>query len=57
MLVDGHRAHIEDIMLEEENARALWDLVRPRTEGGQGAFFYVCGQTGFARKVKNNQKE
>ncbi|MBN9386705.1 MAG: hypothetical protein J0I20_01530 [Chloroflexi bacterium] len=56
-LVDGKRAHVEDVMLEDENARALWNLMRSRSEGGQGAFFYVCGQTGFARKVMDTLRD
>jgi sulfite reductase alpha subunit-like flavoprotein len=57
VLVDGQRAHVEDIMLEEENARALWDLLRSRREGGQEANFYICGQTSFARKVMDTLRQ
>jgi len=51
VLEKGTKAHIQDLMLEEENARALWDLLKTRREGGQDAIFYICGQTGFARQV------
>lgn len=57
VLAEGKRAHVEDIMLEEENARALWELLQTRSEGGLGANFYICGQTGFARKVMDTLRE
>ncbi|HEX2911540.1 MAG TPA: cytochrome b5 domain-containing protein [Chloroflexia bacterium] len=57
VLEPGKRAHIQDLMLEEENARTLWDMMRSRHEGGQGAIFYICGQTGFARTVMNTLRQ
>jgi sulfite reductase (NADPH) flavoprotein alpha-component len=47
----GPRRHVDRLMEEPETASALWDLLRPRTEGGRGAYFYVCGRTGFATTV------
>jgi sulfite reductase (NADPH) flavoprotein alpha-component len=38
-------------MLQEANAQALWNLLQSREDGGQGAYFYVCGRTGFATAV------
>jgi sulfite reductase (NADPH) flavoprotein alpha-component len=38
-------------MLREENARRLWDLIRSVQDGGQEAYFYVCGRTDFANAV------
>jgi sulfite reductase (NADPH) flavoprotein alpha-component len=53
----GDRRYIGDEMLREENAKALWDLLRSKKEGGQGACFYVCGRTGFANSVMEAIKE
>jgi len=47
----GSRRHIGDEMLEEANARRLWQLLRSEGDGGLGASFYVCGRTGFASAV------
>ncbi|MCH7610981.1 MAG: FHA domain-containing protein [Chloroflexi bacterium] len=47
----GQKRYIGDEMLREENAGLLWDLLRSKEEGGQGAYFYVCGRTGFAVAV------
>ncbi len=47
----GEKSRITDEILREENARVLWDLLRSRSEGGQEAYFYVCGRTGFANSV------
>ncbi len=51
VLEPAPRARIDARMLEEENARALWEFLRPLAEGGKEAYFYVCGRTEFARKV------
>lgn len=47
----GTRQYIGDEMLKEENALALWNLLRRKEDGGQGATFYVCGRTRFASAV------
>jgi sulfite reductase (NADPH) flavoprotein alpha-component len=47
----GEKRYIGDEMLREENAQVLWDLLRSKKDGGQGAYFYVCGRTGFANSV------
>ena len=47
----GQRGHINGIIEADENARSLWDLLRPEKDGGKGAVIYVCGQTGFAVSV------
>ena len=47
----GEKRYIGDEMLREENAQVLWDLLRSKQEGGQGAYFYVCGRTGFAKAI------
>jgi sulfite reductase (NADPH) flavoprotein alpha-component len=47
----GKRARINDVILSEENARLLWDLLRSREDGGKGARFYVCGRTDFANTI------
>ena len=47
----GRRRRIDRLTAEPETASALWDLLRPRREGGRGATFYVCGRTGFASTI------
>jgi sulfite reductase (NADPH) flavoprotein alpha-component len=47
----GSRCYIGVEMLREENARHLWDLMRSVQDGGQQAYFYVCGRTDFANAV------
>ncbi|MDQ4076810.1 MAG: hypothetical protein M3220_11275, partial [Chloroflexota bacterium] len=47
----GKRQHIGDLLLQEENARLLWHLLRSKEEGGAEGYFYVCGQAGFAGAV------
>jgi sulfite reductase (NADPH) flavoprotein alpha-component len=53
----GEKRRIGEEMLREENAQMLWDLLRSRQAGGQGAFVYVCGRTGFASSVMAALKE
>ncbi len=50
------RHSIGDEILQEENAKALWNLLQSRENGGQGAYFYLCGRTGFANAVMNAMK-
>src|SRR5262249_23890637 len=47
----GEPRRINDEMLAGDNARELWDLVRPVDEGGRGGRFYVCGRSVFARTI------
>jgi sulfite reductase (NADPH) flavoprotein alpha-component len=47
----GSRHYIGDEMLKEENALTLWNLLRRKEDGGQGAYIYVCGRTRFANSV------
>jgi sulfite reductase (NADPH) flavoprotein alpha-component len=47
----GARQYIGDEMLRDENASALWNLLRSKEDGGLGAYFYVCGKTRFANSV------
>jgi cytochrome b involved in lipid metabolism len=35
----------------EQEAQAIWDLLRAESEGGRGAYFYVCGRTDVAVAV------
>lgn len=49
---EGHRCHIDQLMVEEANA--LWDLLRPRSQGGKGAHVYVCGRSSVARTVEDS---
>lgn len=43
--------YIDELLLEENNARALWTLLQATEDGGQGAYVYVCGRSRFARSV------
>jgi sulfite reductase (NADPH) flavoprotein alpha-component len=51
ILEPGERHYIGDEILKEANAQAIWDLLQSRENGGQGAYFYICGRTGFANGV------
>jgi sulfite reductase (NADPH) flavoprotein alpha-component len=42
---------LQDLMLAPATAAHLWELARPKSEGGRGAVFYVCGRSGFADTV------
>lgn len=53
----GERHSIGDEMLKEANAQALWNLLQSRENGGLGAYFYVCGRTGFASAVMDAIKK
>ena len=50
-VVPGERRRIDALMETDENARLLWDLLRPVEEGGGGGVAYICGQGGFAQTV------
>jgi sulfite reductase (NADPH) flavoprotein alpha-component len=45
----GTRRRVDDLVRAE--ADALWDLLRPQEEGGQGAHVYICGSAPFAVAV------
>jgi hypothetical protein len=49
--VPGQRQHLDAEILQQDNARLLWDMLRSTKEGGQGAYFYLCGRTAFASTV------
>lgn len=51
VLEPAPRGYIDKLMLTEENVKALWELLLPRSEGGKEAYFYVCGRTDFARTI------
>jgi sulfite reductase alpha subunit-like flavoprotein len=53
----SQKRYIGDEMLREENAKALWDILRSKKDGGQGGHLYVCGRTGFASSVMEAIKE
>lgn len=53
----GQKKYIGDEMLREENAKALWDIIRSKKDGGLGGCLYVCGRTGFANAVLGGIKE
>lgn len=47
----GEKRYIGDEILRDENAVVLWNMLKSKKDGGQGAYFYVCGRTGFASSV------
>lgn len=47
----GQRQRIGDVMLREDSATDLWEMLRSTEDGGQGAYFYVCGRTTLANSV------
>jgi sulfite reductase alpha subunit-like flavoprotein len=53
----GPRQYIGDVLRQEETARLIYQLLLSREEGGLGAYFYVCGRTGFAKSVMEAIKE
>jgi sulfite reductase (NADPH) flavoprotein alpha-component len=46
---ERHRIGVE--IERRDNARVLWNMLQEPEDGGEGAYFYVCGQTGFASSV------
>lgn len=52
-IMPGKRFYLDALMLDEPNTRALWNMLRPVSEGGQGAYLYICGRTAFASTVMN----
>src|SRR5262249_36614894 len=53
----GEPRRIGAEMLADDNASALWELLRPVDDGGRGGRFYVCGRSGFARTIIDALKE
>ena len=49
--IPASRGRIDAAIEDDENARMLWNLLRSEKDGGESAYFYVCGQTGFAVTV------
>jgi sulfite reductase alpha subunit-like flavoprotein len=49
--IPGRRRYLQDMLLEPETARTLWELLRSHEEGGKGAYVYVCGRSRIAREV------
>lgn len=56
-ITPGERRRIGQEMMQLENARQLWHLLQSQEEGGAGAYFYICGRTGFAKSVLDALKE
>lgn len=53
----GQRQRIDQMMLEEPTASMLWEMLRSPAEGGQGAYFYLCGRTSLANTVLESIKQ
>ena len=49
--VPGKRRQVQDMLVEEETARTVWELLRRPALGGTKASVFICGRSGFARSV------
>jgi sulfite reductase (NADPH) flavoprotein alpha-component len=47
----GRRQRISELIEADQQAAILWNLLRSEREGGQQAYFYICGKTSFAVSV------
>ncbi len=47
----GGRRRVDDVLRSPEHADRLWDLLRPRADGGGGAHVRVCGSATFSAAV------
>ena len=47
----GKSCRVDQLIREPEIARQLADLIRDRSEGGQGASVYVCGRATVAKSI------
>jgi sulfite reductase (NADPH) flavoprotein alpha-component len=47
----GRRQRIGDLLEGDEEAEAIWRLLRRLDDGGEEGYFYVCGKTTFAVAV------
>lgn len=52
----GQQCRIDTLLLQEGNAQILWELIQCRNAGGREAYFYICGNTGFAVAVMDALK-
>lgn len=50
------KRRIGALLIDRANSELLWSLIRSREEGGEGAYFYICGQVGFASSVMDALK-
>jgi sulfite reductase alpha subunit-like flavoprotein/cytochrome b involved in lipid metabolism/gamma-glutamylcyclotransferase (GGCT)/AIG2-like uncharacterized protein YtfP len=48
---------IRDLLLDEANAAKLKRLLRSKSDGGEGAYVYICGRSRFARSVNDAFRE
>ncbi|MEP7290826.1 MAG: cytochrome b5 domain-containing protein [Chloroflexota bacterium] len=55
--IPGERQRLDHELLTDANARRLWELLRSRKDGGQGAYFYLCGHTAFAATILDTFKQ
>ena len=49
--LSGRRGHVADLLRDEADGRALWQLLQGEGEPGGGGRVYVCGNAGFASSV------
>jgi sulfite reductase alpha subunit-like flavoprotein len=56
VLEDAPKKSIQGLLEESQTQQVLWELLRKRKEGGKGAYFYVCGQQGFAATIMQTIK-
>lgn len=52
----GKKRYVDELLLDEANGRAIWDVLRPVEEGGRGGHVYVCGRTRFAKAAIDSLK-
>lgn len=55
--IPGERQHLDHELLKDEHANLLGDLLRSRKDGGQGAYFYLCGHTHFASTILKTMEQ
>lgn len=55
-IVPGQARYLGAELLEPDNARLLWDMIRRPEDGGQGASLYICGRTAFANSMLDTIK-
>eukprot|EP00736_Rhodelphis_marinus_P010532 Rmarinus@m.4439 len=57
MVMPGRRGYLDRAMTEPETAARLWTLMQPREQGGEGAYFYICGRVELYTTVMNALKK
>lgn len=45
------RGRVQNTLFDPSISRLLWDLMRTKYQKGQGAYCFICGQTGFGQAI------